>query len=109
MCAVGGFIRSVHTVVVTVTHPHSWDAAFGDGALELVWSTSHLRTVLLVLPVATIVLPVAAEDARDAAIGVGAFELTGQADVHFTVGLIRVILTVIVSITDEGWVGADSC
>lgn len=109
MCAVGRFIRSIHTVIVTVTHPHPWDAAFSDGTLELVWSTSHLRTVFLILSIATVVLPVAAEDARDTAIRVGAFELAGQADMHFTVGLVRVVLTVIVPITDEGWVGADSC
>lgn len=35
LTAVGGFIRSVHTVVVAVAHPDAGNAAFGDGALEL--------------------------------------------------------------------------
>ena len=42
LTAVGGLIRSIHTVVVPVTHPHSWDAALGDGTLELVGGTCNL-------------------------------------------------------------------
>lgn len=40
LTAVGRLIRSVHTVIVTVTHPNPWDAALTDGALELVRGTS---------------------------------------------------------------------
>lgn len=42
LTAVGRLIRSVHTVVVPVTHPHPWDAALRDGALELIGGTGHL-------------------------------------------------------------------
>lgn len=40
--AVGGFVRSVHTVVVTVAHPDARYAAFGDGTLELSGGTRDL-------------------------------------------------------------------
>lgn len=42
LTAVGRLVGSVHTVVVSVTHPHPWDAALRDGALELIGGTSHL-------------------------------------------------------------------
>lgn len=42
LTAVGRLIRSVHAVVVPVTHPHPWDAALRDGALELIGGTGHL-------------------------------------------------------------------
>ena len=35
LTAVGGLIRSIHAVIVTVTHPDTRDTAFGDGTLEL--------------------------------------------------------------------------
>lgn len=45
MCltAVGRLVRSIHAVVVPVTHPHPWDAALRDGALELVGGARYLR------------------------------------------------------------------
>lgn len=43
LTAVGRFVRSIHTVVVAVAHPDSGNAAFGDGTLELVGGTRHLR------------------------------------------------------------------
>lgn len=58
LTAVGGLVTAIHTVIVAVTHPDSWDAALGDGALELVGGTGHLgcgagekmRTRLFCLP-----------------------------------------------------------
>lgn len=43
LTAVGGFIGAIHAVVVPVTHPDAGDAALGDGTLELVGGTGHLR------------------------------------------------------------------
>lgn len=43
LTAVGRFIGAVHAVVVTVTDPDTGDAALGDGTLELVGGTGHLR------------------------------------------------------------------
>ncbi len=43
LTAVGRLIRSIHTVIVPVTHPHPWDTALGDGTLELVGGTCHFR------------------------------------------------------------------
>lgn len=43
LTAVGRLIRSVHTVIVPVTHPHPWDTALGDRTLELVGGTCHFR------------------------------------------------------------------
>ena len=43
LTAVGRLIRSIHTVIVPVTHPDTRDTALGDGTLELVRSTRHIR------------------------------------------------------------------
>lgn len=43
LTAVGRLIRSIYTVIVPVTHPHPWDTALGDGTLELIGGTCHLR------------------------------------------------------------------
>ena len=42
LTAVGGLIRSVHTVIVAVAHPDTRYAAFGDGTLELGGCTRDL-------------------------------------------------------------------
>lgn len=42
LTAVGRFIRSIHTVIIAVTHPHARYAAFGDGTLELGGRTRDL-------------------------------------------------------------------
>lgn len=43
LTAVGRFIGAINAVVVPVTHPDARDAALGDGTLELVGGTGHLR------------------------------------------------------------------
>lgn len=45
LTAVGWFIRAVHTVVVTVTHPDTGNAALSDDTLELVGCTCHLSYI----------------------------------------------------------------
>lgn len=45
LTAVGGFVRVVHTVIVTVTHPDTGNAALSDDALELVGCTCHLSYI----------------------------------------------------------------
>lgn len=42
LTAVGGFIRSIHAVIVAVTHPDTRNAAFGDSTLELGGCTCDL-------------------------------------------------------------------
>ena len=42
LTAVGWFVRPVHTVIVTITHPDARDTALGDGTLELGGRTRDL-------------------------------------------------------------------
>lgn len=46
LTAVGRFVRAVHTVVVTVTHPDPGNAALSDDTLELVGCTRHLSYII---------------------------------------------------------------
>lgn len=53
LTAVGGLIGSIDTVIVSVTHPHAWNTALGDGTLELVGGTCHFRCRKTYLPINT--------------------------------------------------------